>query len=121
MKDKTMENFALEGLKELYRQEKKKLEELELKEIEKALCDAGVELLKDIDLPNDDPALTQAAEEKHREFFEKRKKARSSASEKYSFQKTLVSKIEHRLNKQYGLIPEMDSQGNMRFKHKESD
>ena len=115
-----MEDFALEGLKELYRQEKKKLEELESKEIEKALCDAGVELLKDIELPADNPALTRVAEEKHREFFEKRKKAHSTASEKYSLQKTLVSKIENRLNKQYGLVLEMDPQGNMLFKHKET-
>ena len=69
-----MEDFALEGLKELYKQEKKKLEELESKEIEKALCDTGVELLKDIELPADNPALTQAAEEKHREFFERKKR-----------------------------------------------
>lgn len=116
-----MENFSLEGLKELYRQEKKKLEELEFKEIEKAVCDEAVELLKDIDLPADNPTLKQVSEEKHREFFDKRKKARSSSSEKYSFQKTLVSKIEDRLNKQYGLIPEKDSQGNMLFKHKETD
>jgi hypothetical protein len=31
-----------------------------------------------------------------------------------------VSKIENRLNKQYGLVPEMDPQGNMLFKHKET-
>ena len=92
-----MEDFALAGLKELYEQEKKKLEELESKEIEKALCDAGIELLKDIELPADNPALTLAAEEKHREFFARKKKARSSASEKYSLQKTLVSKIENGL------------------------
>lgn len=116
-----MEDFALEGLKELYRQEKKKLEELESKEIEKALCDAGVELLKDIELPADNPALTQVEEEKHREFFERRKKARLSVSEKYTLQKIFVSKIENKLNKQYGLIPEMDPQGNMLFKHKETD
>jgi len=92
-----MEDFALEGLKELYKQEKKKLEELESREIEKALCDAGIELLKDVERPADNPLLTLAAEEKHREFFERKKKARSSASEKYSLQKTLVSKIEKRL------------------------
>jgi len=116
-----MEDFALEGLKELYRQEKKKLEELESKEIEKVLCDVGIELLKDIEQPADNPVLTQVAEEKHREFFEKRKKARSTVSEKYLLQKALVSKIESRLDKQYGLIPEMDPQGNILFKKKESE
>lgn len=113
-----MENFALEGLKELYRQENKRLEELESKEIEKALCDAAVELLKEMELPADNAAFAQVAEEKHREFFDKRKKARSSTSEKYFFQKTLVSKIENRLYTQYGLIPEKDSQGHILFKHK---
>ena len=114
-----MEDFALEGLKELYRQEEKKLEELESKEIEKALYDAGVELLKDIELPADNPALTRVAEEKHREFFEKRKKAHSTASEKYSLQKTLVSKIESRLDTQYGLVSEVTSQGEILFRKKD--
>ena len=65
------------------------------------VCVDEHKLLKDIELPSDNPALTLAAEEKHREFFARKKKARSSASEKYSLQKTLVSKIENRLNKQY--------------------
>lgn len=116
-----MEDFALEGLKELYRQEREELDELIAKEMEKVLCDLGLELLKEIDRPADNSTFTQVVEGKHREFFERRKKARSSASEKYSLQKTLVSKIENRLNKQYGLIPELDPQGNMLFNHKETD
>jgi hypothetical protein len=115
-----MEDFALEGLRELYRQEKKKLEELESKEIEKALCDAGIELLKDIKLSDDNPALTRVAEEKHREFSEKRKKARSIVSEKYLLQKSLVSKIESRLDTQYGLVSEVTSQGEILFRKKDT-
>jgi len=116
-----MEDFVLEGLKELYRQERKKLEELAAKETEKALCDMGLELLKDIEHPADNPALAKAAEEKYREYFERRKKARLIASDKYALQKIFFSKIEKKLAEQYGLIPEIDPQGDILFKKKEGD
>jgi len=115
-----MEEFALEGLKELYRQEKGKLDELKSKEIEKTLCDIGLELLKDIQRADENHLYTQVAEEKNREFFDRRKKVRASASEKYTLQKNFVSKIETRLAEQYGLIPEVDPQEEIKFRKKES-
>ena len=116
-----MEEFALESIKELYMQERKNFEELMAKEMEKTLCDMGLELLKNIERPADNPTFTQVAEEKCREFFARRKKARSSASEKYALQKTFVSKIEEKLLEQYGLIPEVNPQGEIQFRRKDND
>ena len=114
-----MEDFTLEGLKELYRQERKKLEELAAREMEKTVCDMGLELLKDVECPADNPAFAQVAEEKYREFYEKRKKARLGGSEKYALQKDFVSKIESRLSVEYGLVPEANPQGEILFRRKD--
>ena len=114
-----MEEYVLESLKELYRQERKNLEESIAKEMEKTLCDLGLELLKDMECPADNPTFIRVAEEKSREYFERRKKARSSTSEKYALQKTFVSKIENRLDEQYGLIPEVNPQGEVEFRRKD--
>lgn len=116
-----MGDFELEALKELYRQERKKLEELGYKEIEKELCEIALELLKSIERDKINPGLTQVVEEKYREFFERRKKAKLTGLEKYNVQKSFLSMIEKRLDDCCKLIPGTDPQGDIIFKENRGD